>query len=91
MELVYDPRTGIRVSPHHRSANGQCAATELGYWCTAKRGHGGWHTAYGPDRSKGTLHIWLDDVIWSNRSGPKRQSSLGQRAARPESDGHRLG
>ena len=61
MERIYDPRTGIRVWPHHRSANGQCAATERGYFCTVKRGHDGWHAAYGMDRTR-TLHIWFDDV-----------------------------
>ncbi len=58
---VYDPRTGIRMLPHHRKVNEQCAATARGYFCTVKAGHTGWHAAYGTRPSAGTLHIWLDD------------------------------
>ncbi len=59
-ELTYDPRTGIRVPPHYARPDGQCAATDQGYFCTVKAGHDRWHAAYGPQPSRGTLHIWLD-------------------------------
>jgi len=65
--LVYDPRTSIRVHPHHRSPDGQCAATERGFFCTVKAGHDGWHAAYGTDWRAGTLHIWLDTASCPNR------------------------
>ena len=59
-ELVYDPRTNIRVPPNCDDPNKQCASVDRGYFCTAVAGHRGWHTAYGTDPSMGTLHIWLD-------------------------------
>lgn len=59
-QLVYDPRTSVRVSPHHKAVGGQCAATVQGFFCTVKAGHTGWHAAYGMQPSEGTLHIWLD-------------------------------
>jgi len=57
--MVYDPRTGIRVLPHHKTPGGQCAATDRGFFCTVKAGHDGWHVAYGCPPSAGSLHIWL--------------------------------
>jgi hypothetical protein len=72
-ELVWDPRTGIHVWPHHRIPGEQCAATDRGFFCTVKAGHaGGWHAAYGPRPSNGTLHIWLDEEVARHAEGAKR-------------------
>ena len=57
---VYDPRTSLRVWPHHKDPDEQCAVIDCGYFCTVKAGHDGWHAAYGSAPEKGTLHIWLD-------------------------------
>jgi hypothetical protein len=58
-QVAYDPSSGLWVSPHHPLPDEQCAATDdRGMFCTARAGHGGWHTAYGSRPEEGTLHIW---------------------------------
>lgn len=69
-QLVYDPRTGIHVRPHHRHVNGQCGATDRGFFCTVKAGHDGWHAAYAGMAPKETLHIWLAEPLVAKESHP---------------------